>query len=83
MELLITLVVVIIAVRILIKASSFIFKLLILVALIFGLWYFRFDLIDQFDNLNQKFSFDNWFSTVFKVVQNIWDNVTNWFYQIF
>lgn len=74
MELLITLVVVIIAVRILIKASSFIFKLLILVALIFGLWYFRFDLIDQFDN---------WFSTIFKVVQNIWDNVTNWFYQIF
>ena len=83
MELLITLVVVIIAVRILIKASSFIFKLLILVALIFGLWYFRFDLIDQFDNLNQTFSFDNWFSTIFKVVQNIWDNVTNWFYQIF
>ncbi len=82
MEILITLAVVIIALRILIKASSFIFKLFVLAALIFGLWYFRFDLIDQFDQLNQKFSLDNWFSMIFKFVQQLWENIANWFQRI-
>lgn len=79
MEMLITLAVVVIALRILIKASSFIFKLLVLAALIFGLWYFRFDLIDQFDRLNQNFSLDNWFSMFFKFVQKIWESIISWF----
>lgn len=79
MEMLITLAVVVIALRILIKASSFIFKLLVLAALIFGLWYFRFDLIDQFDRLNQNLSLDNWFSMFFKFVQKIWENIISWF----
>lgn len=78
MELIIILVVVALLFRLIIKAGSLVIRVLAFGLLIIGLWYFRYDIVDQFDQLSRTFSLENWFSSFFRFIENIWQNVTQW-----
>lgn len=78
MELLIILVVVVVLLRFIIKAGSFFIKLLALGLLIVGLWYFKYDIVNQLDQLSQTFSFENWFSGFFNWIEKLWSDGISW-----
>lgn len=79
MELLILLIMAVVLVRIIVKASSFFIRLLVLGLLFFGVWYFKYDILDQLDQLSRTFHLENWFSSFFELVENVWQGFLNWF----
>lgn len=78
MELLIILVVVVILLRFIIKAGSFFIKLIAFGLLIVGLWYFKYDIVNQLDQLSRTFSLENWFSGFFNWIEQLWSNGIHW-----
>ena len=78
MELLILLIMAVVLVRIIVKASSFFIRLLVLGLLVFGVWYFKYDILDQLDQWSQTFHLENWFSSFFELVENVWQGFLNW-----
>lgn len=82
MEILITLLIAIILIRIIIKASSFFIRLFVLGILIFGIWYFKYDILDQLNQLSQTFHLENWFSSLFRIINNIWQAFIEWMNQL-
>lgn len=78
MELIIILVVVALLFRFIIKTGSFFIKMIAFGLLIVGFWYFRYEIVDQFDQVSRTFSLENWFSGFFRFIENIWRNITEW-----
>ena len=81
MELLITLLIAIVLIRIIIKASSFFIRLFVFGLLIFGIWYFKYDILDQLNQLSQMFHLENWFSGFFNFIEKIGQNFIEWLNQ--
>ena len=81
MELLIILLIAIILIRIIIKASSFFIRLFVFGLLIFGIWYFKYDILDQLNQLSQTFHLESWFSRFFDFIEKVWQSLIEWLSQ--
>lgn len=81
MELLITLLIAIILIRVIIKASSFFIRLFVFGLLIFGIWYFKYDILDQLNQLSQTFHLESWFSVFFDFIEKVWQSLIEWLSQ--
>ena len=78
MELIIILAVVALLFRFIIKAGSFVIKVLAFGLLIIALWYFRYEIVDQLDQLSRAFSVNHWVSRFFRFIEDSWRNVSQW-----
>ena len=78
MELIIILAVVALLFRFIIKAGSFVIKVLGFGLLIIALWYFRYEMVDQLDQLSRAFSVNHWVSRFFRFIEDSWRNVSQW-----
>ena len=78
MEHIIILAVVAFLFRFIIKAGSFVIKVLAFGLLIIALWYFRYEIVDQLDQLSRTFSINHWVSRFFRFIEDSWKNGTQW-----
>ncbi|MHC5269084.1 hypothetical protein ACYSNO_07885 [Enterococcus sp. LJL98] len=78
MEILVMLIVGLILLRFIIKTGSFLIRILALGLLVIGLWYFRYEIVNQLDELSRTFSLENWFSGFFNWIEQLWSNGIKW-----
>ena len=78
MELIITIIVAIIAIRVFMKVTSFIIRFLLIAAILFGVWYFQADILEQLSGLIQFLHLEPFFATLFEWLQNIGQSIWTW-----